>query len=115
MELRPSNRERNRRSVELLQIRPTDDVLEVGFGPGLAVQQIGAALTTGRVVGIDHSATMHQRASHKNAAGIREDKIDLRIGSVEGLAALGLEFDKALAINVHMFVTPRPPPVGGRA
>ncbi len=37
MRLRASNRLRNARTVDLLEIRPEDRVLEVGFGPGLAV------------------------------------------------------------------------------
>ncbi|HEX9401806.1 MAG TPA: hypothetical protein VF912_16975 [Anaeromyxobacter sp.] len=37
MRARPSNRERNVRTLVLLDIRPEDHVLEVGFGPGLAV------------------------------------------------------------------------------
>jgi hypothetical protein len=30
---RPSNRQRNRWAVSLLDIRPADQVLEIGFGP----------------------------------------------------------------------------------
>jgi len=37
MLVRPSNRLRNLRTLELLDVRPEDRVLEVGFGPGLAV------------------------------------------------------------------------------
>ena len=35
---RSSNRERNRWVVSLLDVQPTDRVLEVGFGPGIAVR-----------------------------------------------------------------------------
>ena len=34
MATRTSNRERNRRTIELLQIQPDDRVLEIGYGPG---------------------------------------------------------------------------------
>jgi hypothetical protein len=36
---RPSNRQRNRWAVSLLDVRPADQVLEIGFGPGLAIAQ----------------------------------------------------------------------------
>ena len=34
---RSSNRQRNRWVVSLLDVQPTDRVLEIGFGPGLAL------------------------------------------------------------------------------
>jgi hypothetical protein len=37
---RPSNRQRNRWTVSLLGVRPADRVLEVGFGPGVAVAEL---------------------------------------------------------------------------
>jgi hypothetical protein len=36
---RPSNRRRNRWVVRLLDVQPTDRVLEIGFGPGLAIAE----------------------------------------------------------------------------
>ena len=55
---RRSNIERNRWTVGLLDIQETDHVLELGFGPGLAIEQVARLATKGRVVGIDHSALM---------------------------------------------------------
>jgi ubiquinone/menaquinone biosynthesis C-methylase UbiE len=52
---RPSNRRRNRWVVSLLGIRPADQVLEIGFGPGLAIAELARA-GAGHVYGIDHSA-----------------------------------------------------------
>src|ERR1700753_1993782 len=66
---RPSNRQRNRWVVSLLDVRPADQVLEIGFGPGVAVAALvraGAA----HVYGIDHSGVMLRQASRRNAAGI---------------------------------------------
>src|ERR1700722_20727353 len=37
---RPSNRQRNRWAVSLLAVRPADQVLEIGFGPGVAVAEL---------------------------------------------------------------------------
>ena len=54
---RRSNIERNRWTVGLLDIQETDHVLELGFGPGLAIEQVACLATKGRVVGIDHSAS----------------------------------------------------------
>ena len=52
----PSNRERSRRTIELLEIQPDDRVLEIGYGPGLAIPWAAERTVRGRVVGVDHSS-----------------------------------------------------------
>src|ERR1700759_2034905 len=54
MALRPSNRQRNRWVVSLLDIRPADRVLELGFGPGVAIAALARA-GAAHVYGVDHS------------------------------------------------------------
>ena len=67
---RPSNRQRNRWVVSLLGVQPTDRVLEIGFGPGVAVAELVRA-GAGHVYGADHSPVMLRQASRRNAAAIR--------------------------------------------
>ena len=62
---RPSNIERNRWTVDVLNVQPADHVLEIGFGPGLAIAQVARLAPQGRLVGIDHSALMIERASRR--------------------------------------------------
>jgi SAM-dependent methyltransferase len=96
---RPSNRQRNRWVVSLLDVRPTCQVLEIGFGPGLAVAELARA-GAGRVYGIDHSSVMLQQASRRNAAAIRADRVTLINASVDQLpATLDGLFDAILAVN----------------
>jgi len=96
---RPSNRQRSRWVVSLLGVRPADKVLEIGFGPGLAI----AALTrsgAGHVYGIDHSGVMLRCASRRNAAAIRAGRVTLIRASVDQVpAALDGPFDAILAVN----------------
>jgi SAM-dependent methyltransferase len=109
MTLRASNRERNRRTVELLDIQPDDRVLEVGHGPGLALGWAAERATRGKVIGIDHSHLMHQQAARRNERAIAAGRIELHVASLDALPALGAPFDKVLAVNVYMFW---PDPVG---
>jgi SAM-dependent methyltransferase len=96
---RPSNRQRNRWVVSLLGVRPADRVLEIGFGPGLAVAELARA-AAGHVYGIDHSAVMLRQASRRNAAAIGAGRVTLINGSVDQLpAALDGPFDVILAVN----------------
>jgi cyclopropane fatty-acyl-phospholipid synthase-like methyltransferase len=101
MEWRPSNRERNRRTLELLELGPGDRVLEIGFGPGLAVKW--AARRARFVAGIDHSETMLKRAVRRNARAIARGGVELRRASAEDWSDPRASFDKAFAVNVYMF------------
>ena len=40
MSTRPSNIERSDWGISLLDIQSTDNVLEIGFGPGIAIQKM---------------------------------------------------------------------------
>jgi ubiquinone/menaquinone biosynthesis C-methylase UbiE len=44
--------------VELLQVTPQDRVLEVGFGPGVALAELLARASDGLVAGVDGSELM---------------------------------------------------------
>ncbi len=103
MRVRPSNRERNLRALGLLDIRADDEVLEVGFGPGLAIERAAELASRGRVVGIDHSELMLREARRRNAKGIGAGRVELLLGSAERLPDFSTRFDKVLAVNVYMF------------
>jgi SAM-dependent methyltransferase len=100
---RSSNRRRNAWAVGLLDVRSHDRVLEIGFGPGLAIRELARLAGEGYVCGIDHSELMLRRAERLNAEGIESGVVDLRLGSVEELPAFDEPFDKILAVNAMMF------------
>lgn len=99
MALRPSNRKRNIWAVGLLGVQPSDRVLEIGFGPGIAIRELSRRATHGLVCGVDHSAVMVQQATKRNAAAVRVGRVDLRLGSAEHLPAFAELFDKVLVVN----------------
>jgi SAM-dependent methyltransferase len=105
---RPSNRQRSGWVVSLLGVRPTDQVLEIGFGPGVAIGQLVRA-GAGHVYGIDHSGVMLRQASRRNAAAIRAGRVTLAEASVDAIpAAFHGPFDAILAVNSLGF-WPAPP------
>jgi len=96
---RPSNRQRSAWVVALLDVRPADQVLEAGFGPGLAVADLVRA-GAGHVYGFDHSEVMLRQASRRNAAAIRDGRVTLMLAPVDQLPpALDGPFDAIFAIN----------------
>src|SRR5215472_6225786 len=99
MALRSSNRQRNVWAVGLLEVEPTDRVLEIGFGPGIAIRELSRRATHGLVCGVDHSAVMVRHATKRNAEAVRAGRVVLRLGSAEHLPAFAEPFDTVLAVN----------------
>lgn len=107
MASRPSNRSRNTWAVEQLDLQTTDRVLEVGFGPGLALAQIAKCCPSAQVVGIDHSSEMLRQAERRNRKGLSLGRLELVQASLNTLLAgetsIDGPFHKILAVNVAMF------------
>ncbi|HXP58616.1 MAG TPA: methyltransferase domain-containing protein [Streptosporangiaceae bacterium] len=100
---RPSNRQRSRWVVSLLDVQPADRILEIGFGPGLAIAALARA-GAGHVYGADHSGVMVRAAARRNAAAIRAGRVTLLRASADQLPpALDGPFDAILAINALAF------------
>jgi ubiquinone/menaquinone biosynthesis C-methylase UbiE len=87
------------RAIELLDVQSGDRVLEIGFGPGVGIQLLASAVSSGRVAGIDPSEEMVEQSKARNASGIGTGRVELRRGSVERLPYENATFDKAMAIN----------------
>lgn len=102
---RGSNRQRNIWAVSLLDVQPTDRVLEIGFGAGIAIAEFARRATQGRVYGIDHSAVMVRQASRRNRAAIRANRVELTQASVDRLPTFDEPLDVMLAVNTLGFWT----------
>jgi len=104
---RASNLRRNRWTIDLLDLTPSDRVLEIGFGPGVAIGLAAARVPHGTVVGLDHSAVMLAQARRRNARLIASGRLALHLGGFESLPALNQSFDKVFAVNVLHFLPDR--------
>jgi SAM-dependent methyltransferase len=105
---RPSNVARNRWAVQLLDVQPTDRVIELGCGPGVAVAALATRATRGLVVGVDHSRVMVGQAGRRNRAAVRAGRVRLVHTPVERLSVGDGPFDAALAVNT-VGMWPDPP------
>ena len=56
--------------ISLLEVQPTDKVLELGFGPGIGIQLLANSAPAGRVAGVDCSKEMLEQARARNAEAI---------------------------------------------
>jgi ubiquinone/menaquinone biosynthesis C-methylase UbiE len=85
--------------VAFLEVQPAEQVLEIGFGPGVAIELLTRASPGVTVVGIDGSKEMVEQASARSAAAIRAGAVDLRHGAVERMPFSDGAFGLAFAIN----------------
>jgi protein-L-isoaspartate O-methyltransferase len=98
--------ERLRWAVETLDVRPTDRVLEVGCGHGVAVALVCELLEGGTITAVDRSEKMIA-AARQRTEGCGE-KVRLVRATIED-ADLGDEvYDKAFAVHVAALHQPGP-------
>ncbi len=93
----------NQTAVELLELRPTDHVLEVGFGHGATVARVASAVSRGHVAGVDVSEEMLRLASCRNRVEIDRGLVALRLASAERLPYPDGRFDKVLSVHTLYF------------
>jgi ubiquinone/menaquinone biosynthesis C-methylase UbiE len=103
MSHRPSNRARNRWTVELIAPKEDARVLEIGCGPGLALAEMRERVPHGLIVGLDHSALMLKQAARRNRRAIEKGLLRLQLGNLDALSLLGGDFDVVYSVNVAMF------------
>ena len=87
----------------LLELEPTDHVLELGFGHGHNVLEIARAAPDGFVVGIDHSQEMHALASTLCGPLVAAGRVRLSCADSSELPHEGGTFDKAVAVHTLYF------------
>jgi SAM-dependent methyltransferase len=107
MAYRPSNLDRIKWTLSLLDVKPHDRVLEVGFGPGVSIELLSKLAPKGLVAGIDHSEEMVRHATRRNAEAIRAGRVVLRRASASAPPKFDDLFDKVFTINaIHFWEDP---------
>lgn len=102
-----SNKDRIHWTISLLDIKPDDRLLEIGFGPGYAIELVNKIAPEGFIAGVDHSEVMVRQAGKRNAMAIRDGKVELLLGSVSNLPKFNEPFDKIFTINsIHFWTEP---------
>jgi ubiquinone/menaquinone biosynthesis C-methylase UbiE len=92
----------NALALRRLDVRPSDRVLEVGFGGGSLIAQILAA-EPAEVIGIDISDAMVERGRRRFRRHIRQGRARIASGSVEQLPLKDDAVDKACSLNTIYF------------
>lgn len=97
------NQSENEWTIELIGVSSSENILEIGYGPGKAIQKVYALCPRCTIVGVDHSEEMMAVASRLNSEAIAAGSVDLRVGNVDALSFSDDTFDKIFSINCIYF------------
>ncbi|XP_028652343.2 uncharacterized methyltransferase YdaC-like isoform X1 [Erpetoichthys calabaricus] len=94
-------------AAKLAQIQPGSTVLEVGFGPGLGLQEALRYLTDseGKLYGLDYSEYMLKVATRRVQEQISSGKLQLILGSVEAIPLPDSSLDRVFHCNCYYYWT----------
>ena len=87
-------------AVDALRVQPSDRVLEVGCGHGVAASLVCERLDRGRLVGIDRSAKMIEMASRRNRKHVEAGRALFETVALERAAFAPERFDKVFGVHV---------------
>jgi ubiquinone/menaquinone biosynthesis C-methylase UbiE len=93
------NAAQNRATVEAIDPPPGGAVLEVGFGPGHALEMLAQTRPLGLLAGVDHSELMVETARKRLSRTRGDAALDLRCGQACELPFPDERFDVVYAVN----------------
>jgi len=94
---------RIRWAVEMMDVKPSDQVLEIGCGPGAGAELICARLETGRLFAIDRSESGVDRTKRRNARYVDKGRLTVRQIDLATLRVPVKRLNKVFAFNVNLF------------
>lgn len=90
-------------TLELLDIREDDRVLEVGCGPGWAIREAAKRARHGHVTGLDISEAMVSAARSRNRRAVRSGHVSIALVGESGLDLGPATFDRILSVHCLYF------------
>ncbi len=90
-------------AVDVMDVQPSDSVLEVGCGPGLGAEAICSRLQTGKLFAIDRSESGVDRTKRRCKRFIDAGRLTVRQIDLATLRVPVKRLDKVFAFNVNLF------------
>jgi ubiquinone/menaquinone biosynthesis C-methylase UbiE len=95
-------------AVDTLAVGPSDRLLEIGCGHGVAVSLVSERLDGGSITAIDRSPKMIEMAQRRNAEHVAAGVASFQVASLHEADLDDARFDTVFAIHVGVFVRGRP-------
>jgi ubiquinone/menaquinone biosynthesis C-methylase UbiE len=94
---------RIRWAVELMDVQPNDQVLEIGCGPGAGAELICGKLGTGKLFAIDRSESGVDRTKRRNQKYVDAGRLVVRQIDLATLRVPVKRLTKVFSFNVNLF------------
>src|SRR5687768_8452811 len=89
----------------MMDVKPSEKLLEVGCGTGIMLDLLGKKMTSGIATGVDRSEAMVRQARKKNKLLIEQGKVEVVKATFPTPEPPSRSCDKIFAINVNLFWT----------
>ncbi len=90
-------------AASILDVKPTDNILEIGCGAGILAEQIASQLTGGTITAIDKSAPMIRIAIKRNERFIDTGKATFIVNDFAKSELHQRAYEKVFGFNVNVF------------
>jgi ubiquinone/menaquinone biosynthesis C-methylase UbiE len=97
------NQTKYERLIKDLDVQPNDQILEIGYGPGMGIKMILESCPSCTVHGIDFSKLMNKKAGRYNRQYVHSGRAQLQYGDFLKLPVAINTYDKVFCINVIYF------------
>ena len=94
---------RIRWAVDLMDVQPDDNILEIGCGPGAGAELICQRLETGKLFAIDRSESGVDRTKRRCAQHVESGRLTVRQIDLATLRVPVKRLTKVFAFNVNLF------------
>jgi ubiquinone/menaquinone biosynthesis C-methylase UbiE len=93
----------NDRTLEALDVRPGEEILEVGCGHGRSLARLYAQEPGARLVGVDPSEVMLREARRRNRRSIEAGRVQIELGESSELPFPSARFDAVFSVHTLYF------------
>ncbi|MBI4443261.1 MAG: class I SAM-dependent methyltransferase [Acidobacteria bacterium] len=93
----------NAMALELMELQPNDQVLEIGFGHGRTLGKAARIAQHGCVAGVEPSEAMLKVAGRRNRNFIAEGRVELKQGDTQKIPYEDRRFDKVYSVHTLYF------------
>ncbi len=103
MATRDTNVARNHWIAEIIGPPAGVSILEIGHGPGLAIEALLPSLDGGHITGLEISDLMSRSAAKRNKDAVERGDVDFRVGDSANPPPELTGYDIIYAVNASMF------------